>query len=120
MRCTEIGTLELYCVAKDGNNRWRLEFNVRDIVKDADDGQDAAASNQTVTDVWPEEQVQEAAGKFARCMSQEARDDPQHLTKALEAALEAGRDTHGRRACAAGSGSFWRKSPISAGCRPLI
>ena len=34
-RCTEIGTLELFCVAKDGDNRWRLEFNVRDIVKDA-------------------------------------------------------------------------------------
>ena len=34
-RCTEIGTLELYCVAKEGNNRWRLEFNVRDIVKDS-------------------------------------------------------------------------------------
>ena len=31
-RCTEIGTLELFCVGKDGNNRWRLEFNVRDIV----------------------------------------------------------------------------------------
>src|SRR5207244_3349301 len=33
-RSTEIGTLELWCVAKEGGNRWRLEFNVRDIVKD--------------------------------------------------------------------------------------
>src|SRR5205823_4309404 len=33
-RSTEIGTLELYCVAREGSNRWRLEFNVRDIVKD--------------------------------------------------------------------------------------
>ena len=24
----------MYCVARDGNNRWRLEFNVRDVIKD--------------------------------------------------------------------------------------
>ena len=29
-RSTAIGTLELYCVAREGGNRWRLEFNVRD------------------------------------------------------------------------------------------
>ena len=43
-RCTEIGTLELFCVAKDGGNRWRLEFNIRDLVKDADDAEDDAAA----------------------------------------------------------------------------
>ena len=26
---TEIGTLELYCVERDGPGRWKLEFNVR-------------------------------------------------------------------------------------------
>jgi molecular chaperone DnaK (HSP70) len=26
---TEIGTLELFCVARDGKGRWKLEFNVR-------------------------------------------------------------------------------------------
>ncbi len=26
---TEIGTLELFCVARDGKDRWKLEFNVR-------------------------------------------------------------------------------------------
>src|SRR6185295_9150888 len=56
-KCTEIGTLELWCVARDGGNRWRLEFNVRDVVKD--DGQaeteaGAGASGAAVTDVWPE------------------------------------------------------------------
>src|SRR5207244_313182 len=61
-RCTEIGTLELFCVARDGSNRWRLEFNVRDIVRD--DGADKAEGCEpapTLTDVWPEAQVQEAA-----------------------------------------------------------
>jgi molecular chaperone DnaK (HSP70) len=28
-RATEIGTLELFCVARDGKGRWKLEFNVR-------------------------------------------------------------------------------------------
>src|SRR6202023_2053953 len=41
-RCTEIGTLELHCVAREGNNRWRLEFNVRDIVREGP-ATDAAA-----------------------------------------------------------------------------
>ena len=26
---TEVGTLELWCVARDGGKRWKLEFNVR-------------------------------------------------------------------------------------------
>ena len=27
---TEIGTLELWCVSRDANNRWKLEFNLRE------------------------------------------------------------------------------------------
>jgi hypothetical protein len=26
---TEVGTLALWCVARDGHERWKLEFNVR-------------------------------------------------------------------------------------------
>ena len=29
---TEIGTLEIYCIAKEGDHRWKLEFNVRDAI----------------------------------------------------------------------------------------
>ena len=58
-RCTEIGTLELWCVAKEGSNRWRLEFNVRDIIQEPTE-EERRLDNQ-VTDVWPEEYVQEAA-----------------------------------------------------------
>ena len=29
-RVTEIGTLELWCVAKEGERRWKLEFNLRE------------------------------------------------------------------------------------------
>src|SRR5262249_56924596 len=55
-RSTAIGTLELFCVAKEGSNRWRLEFNVREIVKEASKGarsEEDGAAEQTVTDVWP-------------------------------------------------------------------
>src|SRR4029077_6334294 len=45
-RSTEIGTLELWCVAKDGHNRWRLEFNVRDIVREPEEGGDDDAGPQ--------------------------------------------------------------------------
>src|SRR5438876_7658583 len=39
-KATEIGTLELYCVSKEGN-RWRLEFNVRDVISETTPGEPA-------------------------------------------------------------------------------
>jgi hypothetical protein len=101
-RSTAIGTLELFCVAKDGHNRWRLEFNVRDVVAEpAPGGESTGAPERTVADVWPEAQVQEA-GQLVRVVYTGARQGappaagdaaltPQELTKALEAALEAPR-----------------------------
>ena len=29
-RVTEIGTLELWCVSRDGAHRWKLELNIRE------------------------------------------------------------------------------------------
>ncbi len=101
-RSTAIGTLELFCVARDGNNRWRLEFNVRDVVREPSPrGECTAEPERTVTDVWPEAQVQEAA-RLVRLVyagtrqgappaEQDAALTPQELTKSLEAALEAPR-----------------------------
>ena len=95
-RCTEIGTLELWCVAKEGQNRWRLEFNVRDIVKDEEpqpqESRDGEGSQDAgVLDVWPEAQVQAAAGLIEGCYSDAEQPPARDLTKALEAALEAPR-----------------------------
>jgi hypothetical protein len=97
-RCTEIGTLELWCVARDGGNRWRLEFNVRDIVKDDSDAQTRGSSEgraeQPLADVWPESQVQQA-GRLVHAAYDDAPQPelrPQDLTRALEAALDAPRD----------------------------
>jgi len=94
-RSTEIGTLELWCVAKEGDNRWRLEFNVRDIVKDdapAASASEAGEGQTAITDVWPEIQVQEAA-RLIRDVYRlpDAPVAPQDLTKTLELALDAAR-----------------------------
>ena len=95
---TEIGTLELYCVSREGN-RWRLEFNVRDVMReatprDADDADDRAA----VVDVFPEERVQAAGGRIAAAFGTPDLNppvdtggspvSPADLPKLLEAALE--------------------------------
>jgi molecular chaperone DnaK (HSP70) len=98
-RSTAIGTLEIFCVAKDGGNRWRLEFNVRDLVKDVPprDPDEHDTNVAGITDVWPESQVQEAARRIriAYGVTAPALDEalltPQELTKALEAALDAPR-----------------------------
>jgi molecular chaperone DnaK (HSP70) len=89
-KTTEIGTLELYCVAKDGGNRWRLEFNVRDIIREAEESD--AGESAALSDIWPEAQVQEAARLIRSCYNgPESETDPKELTKRLETALEAPR-----------------------------
>ncbi len=91
-RVTEIGTLEVYCVATDRTNRWRLEFNVRDVLvaEAARPDGDAVAA---ITDVWPETQVQDAAKLIRGCFQDaEPNPPPAELTRALEAALDAPRD----------------------------
>jgi hypothetical protein len=96
-RTTAIGTLELYCVARDGGNRWRLEFNTREIV--AGGGQQAAGSeeaeiadtNTGATEVVPEQLVQTAAELVRGTFGPADEPPPKELTKALEAALEMGR-----------------------------
>jgi molecular chaperone DnaK (HSP70) len=102
-RATAIGTLELFCVAREGNNRWRLEFNIRDLVKEVPTRKEATEEEErTVIDVWPELQVQQAARLIRVVYTGKA--DPHHpptpaetaltprdLTKALDAALDAPR-----------------------------
>jgi hypothetical protein len=102
-RATAIGTLELFCVAREGNNRWRLEFNIRDLVKEVPTRKEAGDEEErTVTEVWLEQQVQ-LAGRLIRLMYMGKADPeppptpaeialaPRDLTKALENALDAPR-----------------------------
>jgi molecular chaperone DnaK (HSP70) len=90
-RSTEIGTLELFCVAKEGDNRWRLEFNVRELVQDDEPGEESSSEGQ-LTDVWPEDKVQEAARLIRGVYDGRLDLRPQELINALEPALEARRD----------------------------
>lgn len=100
-KCTEIGTLELYCVSKEGN-RWRLEFNVRDVLReptpqDTDDTNESAA----VIDVFPEEKVQAAGAAIAAVFGEPSKSSKpetppagpttSELPKLLESALESPR-----------------------------
>ncbi len=96
-RSTAIGTLELFCVAQDGGNRWRLEFNVRDLVKDPtprSEGDGESGPNEAVTEVWLESQVQDAARLLRATFTAGGSDpkpEPRELTKELETALDATR-----------------------------
>lgn len=94
-RSTAIGTLELSCVACDGTNRWRLEFNIRDLVRprstfDEEDSEVRSA----VSDVWPEPLVQESARLIRQVYVEPGSTEltPAELTRALETALDAPRN----------------------------
>jgi len=92
-RCTEIGTLELSCVGKEAGNRWKLEFNVREIVKEATPADAEAARSEGVKDVWPEDQIQ-AAADVLRMIYQTATAETPPVAesyKLLEVALDASR-----------------------------
>ena len=98
-RSTAIGTLELFCVANAGGNRWPQEVTIRELVtpppaKDSGPGEPGASApgEATVTDVWPETQVQAAARLIREVYGGQGPTTPQELTKALEeAALDAPR-----------------------------
>jgi molecular chaperone DnaK (HSP70) len=92
-RTTAVGTLELYCVAKDGGNRWRLEFNTREIVSPTEEppSEELDATTGTV-EVVPEQLVQTAAELVRGTFGPHHTPPPKELTKALESALEMGRD----------------------------
>jgi hypothetical protein len=91
-RMTAIGTLELFCVAKEGSNRWKLEFNIRELVKESAPRSEEEVDSAGITEVWVETQVQEA-GRLIRAayLGGEPAVTPQELTRSLEAALEATR-----------------------------
>ena len=70
-KCTEIGTLELYCESKEGN-RWRLEFNVRDVLREPSMEEAEEDARGAVIDVFPEEKVQAAGALIAAVFGEPA------------------------------------------------
>jgi len=93
-KLTAIGTLELYCVAKDGGHRWRLEFNTREVVRGAEEELSREAEpSAAATEIVPEALVQSAVKLIDGCFVAHPPDPlPQELTRALESALEMPRE----------------------------
>ncbi|VTT96903.1 Molecular chaperone OS=Singulisphaera acidiphila (strain ATCC BAA-1392 / DSM 18658 / VKM B-2454 / MOB10) GN=Sinac_3051 PE=3 SV=1: HSP70: DUF3731 [Gemmataceae bacterium] len=103
-KCTEIGTLELYCETKEGN-RWRLEFNVRDVLREPTKEEAENDAGDAVIDVFPEDRVQIAAALVSTVFGEPGASatgagtdapgspppTPAELPKLLEAALESPR-----------------------------
>ena len=88
-RSTEIGTLELSCVSREGN-RWKLEFNTREVAPPKSTDAAPNADPVTFVDVFPEEKLQ-AAGERVKATYTTDNPTPQELTKQLETALESTR-----------------------------
>jgi hypothetical protein len=93
-KLTAIGTLELYCVAKDGGHRWRLEFNTREVVRAAEEELSREGEvSVAATEIVPEAFVQSAVKLIDACFVAHPPDPlPQELTRALESALEMPRE----------------------------
>jgi hypothetical protein len=89
-RSTPIGTLELFCVAKEGGNRWRLEFNLRELVKETAPRDPEETNDQTLSEVWEEEKIVAAAESIRATFAANTL-PPEELPKALETALDASR-----------------------------
>lgn len=66
-KLTEIGTLELHCAAKEGGNRWKLQFQARlptstlptEVIAGVDEtaSPELDSATRTVSDTWSEDQL---------------------------------------------------------------
>jgi hypothetical protein len=92
-KLTEIGTLELYCVSRDGNNRWKLPFQTRLSPRLARDPAEEIPSASVVTETWSEEQLQGARNAIEEAFAEGAsKSSPANLPKEIESALGLKRD----------------------------
>ena len=93
---TALGTLELWCAAKESEHRWRLEFQLRDAPLLMDEGEATAASGAELS-VTPAQLAAATAAIAAVFPPKDAAlagdgADPAGLPRALETALGAGKD----------------------------
>jgi molecular chaperone DnaK (HSP70) len=91
-RLTELGTLQLWCAAKEGKNRWDLEFSLRDEGKEEPGATGPAVGDASVE--LGDEQQQQAAELMAQLFAPKRKggnDGPRSLIKKLEGVFDAGR-----------------------------
>ncbi len=92
-KLTEIGTLEIYCVTRDGNNKWKLPFQTRSSPRLARDPADENTPETVVTETWSEEQLEGARQAIEAVYAEGApKSVPANLPKELESALGIKRD----------------------------
>jgi hypothetical protein len=87
-RLTEIGTLELWCLARNSDQRWRLEFQTRQVM--ADDAGEVA--EPPVQDLWEEGRLQRAREVLVAAFSQREETGVKEVVRSLETALESSRE----------------------------
>jgi molecular chaperone DnaK (HSP70) len=93
-RLTEIGMLELYCRSQSTDHQWRLQFQLRDQALPAADSQESAEASRSesvITDAQLERAAQAIRAVFP-AVDEATSGDPITLTRALETALETGKD----------------------------
>ncbi|MEO8606233.1 MAG: molecular chaperone DnaK, partial [bacterium] len=91
---TEIGTLDVWCRSLTTDHRWRLQFALRDARPAADD--DTPAVQASVELALPEERLAAARALLAQVFPADGAPtsgaDPVTITRALESALDCGKD----------------------------
>ncbi|MBA3713923.1 MAG: Hsp70 family protein [Pyrinomonadaceae bacterium] len=93
---TEVGTLELWCESPKTGHRWRLQFQLRGVDREAEDEDqsDAATGAQQQSQIHVSDDAVEAAGKMIRAVFGGPRDSsegetpvPESLTSQMEGAI---------------------------------
>jgi len=98
---TETGTLELWCLSRETDHRWRLNFDLRARERGPDgqlppgeaDKAAASAPGQPAQEmVVAENRIAAAVACLGGCFAERQAGDPKQLMRALEEALDAGKD----------------------------
>lgn len=100
---TETGTLELWCLSRQTDHRWRLNFDLRGRERrldaaagpppEADEPEDAPSANVSSQEmIVAEDRVAAAIALLHECFASRPGSDPRFLMRALEDALDAGKD----------------------------
>jgi len=88
-KLTEIGTLELWCVERNGKGRWRLDFDVRSVTETDRDAVAGTAERDGIVDEETWQPIREA---LAATFSENGTEKPTRLMRRLDEASNLRRD----------------------------
>ncbi|QDU62232.1 Chaperone protein dnaK2 [Planctomycetes bacterium Pan216] len=96
---TEVGTLEIWCVTTDGDRRWRLQFDVRqqmrnEAAQDAEDDLSAVVAEDVLDQALIDKGQELIRASFGSGKGPDGLDaKPERLAKNLEVVLERGKNS---------------------------